>query len=305
MKKLYFLFFSNFIFLAFCFGQTTIKTKEVKINYTDGLDVFNVCINNPQITYNVNYEYFWYNEFTGLKSTKGGVGGNLLHGKYNLYDINGNLINESYYNLGIITSEKKWDAFGNLISIEKYKNNKTIYWKFKDENNWVEWIGQPMFIGSVKKVYDYFGNITEIATNLPNSVTPKIQYKLFSTSSNKIIREYTKIIHWSGSDSPSYVGKYYEYYDNGKPKIEGQFDEIAENIRIGIWKIYNENGTIDYTLKYKSDIQKWENGKLKMAGGYFFNSEENTWVLDGVWKWYSNDGVLLESKTYNRGSLIN
>src|SRR6266705_834750 len=35
---------------SFAIGQTIVKSKEVKVTYTNGYQVFNICIANPQMT---------------------------------------------------------------------------------------------------------------------------------------------------------------------------------------------------------------------------------------------------------------
>ena len=81
--------------------SVTIKTELKTIEYNNGREIFNIYKINPNISFNEKLDYYWYNEFSKIKSTKGSSGGNLLHGKYQFFDEKGNLINESNYKSGL------------------------------------------------------------------------------------------------------------------------------------------------------------------------------------------------------------
>jgi antitoxin component YwqK of YwqJK toxin-antitoxin module len=152
MKKLFNIL--TFTLLAFASdGQTSIQTKEVKIPYTNGYEIFRICISGCAVSFGDKQEYFWYTEFSKIKSTKGGSGGNLLHGNYKFYDEHGNLRQDKSYYLGLPDgSEKNWDSLGNITSQTKYNKGKIVYWKFQnDEKNWIELIGQIFQEGTIKK----------------------------------------------------------------------------------------------------------------------------------------------------------
>ena len=47
------------------------------------------------------------------------------------------------------------------------------------------------------------------------------------------------------------LGKYISFYQNGNKKVEGQYSDILENTKIGIWKWYKENGKPDGQETFK------------------------------------------------------
>jgi hypothetical protein len=57
--------------LFLSFAQQVSKTDEIRITYTNGIEVFNVCQVNPIIVWDDDFEYYWYTEFSKIKSTKG------------------------------------------------------------------------------------------------------------------------------------------------------------------------------------------------------------------------------------------
>ena len=97
-------FFMNIV----CYGQTSIQTKEIKINYTNAIEIFKICVSGCVTNYDVKNEYFWYTDFSKIKSTEGGSGGNLLHGNYKLFDENGNLRQDKNYYFGLPDGTEKY-----------------------------------------------------------------------------------------------------------------------------------------------------------------------------------------------------
>ena len=283
------------------YAQTSIQTKEIKIPYTNGLEVFNVCVSNCQTTFDDKKEYFWYTEFSKIKSTKGGSGGDLLHGNYKFFDENGNLRQDKNYYLGLPEgSEKNWDSIGDIISQTKYTKGEVIYWKFKDEGGeLIEHIcvngkkGFFMSKGWVKNIYSKYNRLSSEQTFLAfDSAHVKSYFE-----SGKLSKEYN-------SYSMNYMaGKYTSYYENGKTRTDGQFYEgkTYSNIQVGTWKFYKSDGTLNGTLQYKANIELWDNGNYKDVGGYILDSDNKTWLKTGEWRWYDEEGKFQSSKKYERG----
>ena len=304
MKVIYsFILIGMNYFIPFSvFGQTpvqnNIQTKEIKLNYTNGKEVFRICITNPQLKFDDNQEYFWFTEFSKIKSTKGGAGGNLLHGNYKLYDEKGNLRQEKNYYLGLKDGkDNNWDSLGNITSIFKYKKGDCVYMKFKEGKYWVELFGVWLLEGSIKKCYTEYNTLISEETYLKDN---KEHVKTFYEFSGKLNEDYY-LRHGEGHR----VGKYICYYENGKIQTEGQFyDGEWTDIKDGTWKFYKLNGTLKATELYKTEIKKFDNGELKSAGGYIFNSIANEWAKTGEWRWFKNsdngDGVE-EIKNYEWG----
>lgn len=279
------------------YGQTIIKTIEKQIRYTDGLEIFNICLQNCVTKFDDKKEYYWYTSFSNIKSTKGGSGGDLLHGNYKFYDKNGKLLQDKNYYLGLPNgSEKNWDSLGNITSHIRYNKGEIVYWKFQNEEKyWIEFNG-PMFkVGTIRKVYTNYNVLISEDINLPNL---RKQIKTFYEYSGKLKESYTTL----GFDVDNLIGKYTSYFENGKIEVDGQYyDGDYPNIQIGTWKWYKSDGTLKATEIYKAEFEKWVNGDIKVAGGYIFDSVNNTWIKIGVWRWYSEEGKFLSRKNYNWG----
>lgn len=292
--------FTICIFILFSYSsycQTSIQTKEVKIQYSNGYEIFRVCKTGCSVNYDDKKEYSWYTEFSNIKTTKGGSGGNLLHGNYKFYDELGNLRQDKNYHLGLPDgSEKNWDSLGNITSQAKYNKGTMVYWKFQnDEKYWIEWIGPLFENGTVKKVYSQFNTLLSEQTMLTRF---KQKTKTYYEYSGKLKEEYTT----TGFGGEYMSGKYTKYFENGKIQTEGQFyDGEFLNIRDGIWRWYKSDGTLEVTTQYKANVEKWASGEYKVVGGLVFDSNSNEWLKTGEWNWYSEDGSLQSSKVFNFG----
>lgn len=294
MKKPIYLLLLTFL-TNISYGQTTIQTKEIKIQYINGNELFNICTTGCATTFEDNKEYFWCTEFSTIKSTKGGSGGNLLHGNYKHYDENGNLRQYKNYYLGLLDGDTKdWDSLGNITSKAKYSKGNIIYWKFQNKSKfWVETNGGIFKEGRSIKIYTQNNSLISEKILLPNFSE---HTKTFYENSGKIKEDYTS----SGGDYLE--GKYTSYFENGKIEVEGQyFDRQLTNIKVGTWKWYKSDGTIDYTQKFKANVEKWPNGEIKVLGGYIFDIENNSWVKTDEWRWYTEDGKFQSSKKYKWG----
>ncbi len=275
-------------------GQTC-QSKEVKVKYSDGLEIFNVCENNPEITFKEQKRYYWYTKFSKIKSTKGGSGGLLLHGNYKLYGENGNLLKEQNYALGLEHGGGKiWDSVGSIIQITKHNSGEYLYWKFKDEDDyWIEHIGPLFQKGWTKRVYTKYGRLLEDRKMSDNAKTQvEIYYE------NGELKEEYFIF---GMSDGANTGKYISYYNNGKVKVQGQFyegDYTNSDIKDGIWIWYSENGTLETEEQYRVELEVWPDDELKLVGGYLYDSNSQLWFKTGKWVWYTEEGKFLRKKEY-------
>ncbi len=288
------------LFPSLSYEQNSVQTKEIKLKYTNGYEVFRICTSGCQTNFDDKKEYFWYNEFSRIKSTKGGSGGDLLHGDYKFYDEAGNLrMNRTYY-LGLPdANEKKWDSLGNVISLAKYNKGILVYLKELDEKKyWIEYNGEFLKEGNNRKIYTQFNILVSEETFLSDL---RRHFKIYYENFGNLEEEYTT----SGIDRDYYAGKYTAYYENGKLKAEGQFCEgvLYNNIKVGTWKFYNSDGTLDVSQNYKAEILKWDNGEMKSCGGYFYENESNSWIKIGEWQYFNEDGKLKSKETYKMGIL--
>jgi len=272
-----------------------IQTKEIKINYSNGTNVFNVCITNPSFVFDKKKEYYWYSEISDskeIKSTEGGCGGNLLNGKNHFFDINGNLMEMRNFNLGLVDGESKyWDSTGSLWKIYKYNLGNLVYRKWKVLGGWFEDIGTFMTNGYIKRNYDEI-DILESESIYRDGKYYKKDYHKYS---KKIQYQYCTQFFCD----TCLIGKFSSFYENGNKKAEGQYSNTLSDVKVGIWKFYKENGLLEGQETYKEELQKWSNGKWKKTGGYLFDTDSKKWVKNGKWDFFDEDGNLIESKIFD------
>jgi antitoxin component YwqK of YwqJK toxin-antitoxin module len=296
------------------FGQN----KEVKINYTNGTEVFEVLTNkNPNISFDEEKEYFWYTEFTNIKTTKGGSGGLLLNGNYKFYNESGNLENEINYKLGLKHGvQKNWDADGTVILNNEYIEGRAVYTKFRnDQGIFISWENpiDPFSIqqskGAIKKQFDKYNQLEMVIKYHDLALTQMTEYYTYSNQKDK---EYFK----AGFGGGPLYGKYTKWYSDGQVKVDGQYYEPEEfsmggmicyecdpEIRVGTWTWYNEDGTIDSQSTYKADISYWDNGSIKSVGGLIKSGGE--WLKHGKWIFHDEEESWeKEEKKYEWGNEV-
>lgn len=298
MKKLTFAILLIYIKSFSVYGQTKVQTKEVKISYTNGYEIFSICTLGCQTTFDDKLDYFWYTDFSKIKSLKGGSGGSLLHGDYKFYDELGNLRQNINYYLGLRDGNGKyWDSLGNITSITKYDKGEIVYWKFKDKDDyWIEHIGRLFTDGWIKKTYTSHNSLILEQTMLPNFIIHTRTFYEFET--NKVKEDYFS----DGFGDDCLRDKYLVYFANGKIKTEGQFyDGECTNVRVGVWKWYKADGTLELIEEYKAYIEKWSNGDYKVVGCLVFDKSSNMWLKNGIWFWFTEDGKIEKRKKFKLG----
>ena len=94
------------------------------------------------------------------------------------------------------------------------------------------------------------------------------------------------------------VKKEIQFFENGKRRIEGCFDELGR--RDGVWNSYYEDGKLWSTSEYEHGLQQgmnkvnYSNGKVRFEG--FWKNDKQI----GTWKFYSEKGELLKSEDYSK-----
>lgn len=275
--------------------NATIPVEQKIIQYNNGREIFYICRSNPINNFNEDLEYFWYNEYSKIKSTKGGAGGNLLHGKYQFFDVNGNLLTEVNYYAGLQDGiSKSWDSSGTVIELFKFNKGKLIYSKFKSNNsdNIIEWNGPALEKGSIKKIYTSYGRLEQTEEMLDGFKFKVTEYYL---------KGQIKKIYTTGILDMMY-DEYIEYYENGKMKLYGKFED---NWKSGEWKKFNEAGILIYSEKHRINRQYTTDNKKISEGGEYYDTNKNEWVRDGLWIWYTDNGEdILSTKEYNYGNEV-
>ncbi|NLP59315.1 retropepsin-like aspartic protease [Lutibacter sp. B1] len=290
------------------------ENKEITIKYKNGVEVFNINLGNEQHNYKEDKEYFWYTEFSKIKSTKGGSGGNLLNGNYKFYDENGNLLIDENYSMGLKDGDrKKWDEKGELTEINKYEDGVSVYWKYHPDGDdgWVEQIGEMLNDGWIKNSYTKYGRLVAKQETFFDELDKikKLKTKTtlyFSNSENQIKEVFITPMMFNNS----LIGKYQKYYENGQIEVSGEFFDSFKNgiknyfgnIRIGDWKWYKENGDLDGQGKYKAELEYWDNGNIKFVYGMIYDNNE--WIKHGFQYSFNEDGKGIAGKSeYTWGEL--
>jgi antitoxin component YwqK of YwqJK toxin-antitoxin module len=281
----------------FSYGQTpSTEKKEIRLQ-GGGYASFFVLKENPQLIFNPDKEYFWFSDFSGIQSTKGGAGGQLLHGKHQQFLPNGMLNLEMNFNNGLKNGVvKEWDKEGTLIEDSKYQNDDLIYYKFKNEEGYyIEWIGELFKKGSIKNVYADDGRqLLQKDQLIENFKAIKTIYYPYSKGTVQ-----TSFVASLNGDLK--YGYYKAYYKNGQINIDGNYENTN---RVGIWKFYDEFGTLTSTENYRIHKEYYPNGKIKIEGGEYYDPTTKSWVKHGYWWSYNPEGDS-DLKIYNHGTETN
>lgn len=296
MKKKYLLFICLSIFTGITsLGQNCIK-KEIKIDYQNGREIFTICDNNPSVVFLSNIDYYWYNDYSGLKSTKGDSGGKLLNGEYKFYAKTGEMKLSENYVMGVKEGlHKEWDSMGNLTSVTKYLNGKSLSYKYYSKNGYAEHTGEIGHSGWKKKSYDASGTLTSIQEMIGENVVIKTYNKHLVLISDELYKDVLL----------SCLLKIRVFYDNGKLKVTGNFyDKYYKPMKIGEWIFYDEKGEPNGVDMYKVEEEFFPNGNIKIRSNYIFSTERNLWEKDGYSEHYTEKGNIEYVYKYEWGKII-
>lgn len=105
------------------------------------------------------------------------------------------------------------------------------------------------------------------------------------------------------NDAGEKTGSWVKYFDNGKIKYGGQFNNDKP---IGKFTYYYKNGSVKAVSIFSDDgkiahnISYYENGKL-LAEGKYVNQQK-----DSIWKYYLNEksNPCISTETYIKGILV-
>lgn len=296
MKNKYFLLIYLLIFAGLTsLAQNCIK-KEIKIDYQNGREIFTVCDNNPATTFINNIDYFWYNDYSGLKSTKGGNGGKLLNGEYKFYSTNGEMKLSENYVFGVKEGlHKQWDSLGNLISVTKYFKGKSLNYKYYSKNGYAEHTGEIGQSNWKKKSY----NVSGILTSVQEMIGENVVVKTYNKNSVLVSEEIYKDVLLSC------LLKIKIFYDSGKLKVSGNYyDKYYKPMKIGEWKFYDENGDLNGIDKYKVEEEFFPNGNIKTLTNYILTKGNDLWERHGYTEHYTENGDFEYVYNYQWGRIV-
>jgi len=299
MKNIYVIILSFSYFISFSQNN---PTELITLKYVDVTIKANICVTNPIIEYNEEKEYFWYLEDIGIKSTKGASGGRLLHGKFDIFDKDGNLLLQEYYKNGLKNGKSLiFNTSGEIMEKRIYEDGLTIYWKrpeyYDSTKYYVESIGYPYFEDTLRIYYSYGKLYKEIITiNDSDRIRLNLIYYKFN---NQLSHKY-----YTHGLFSILIGEYNEYYENGNISVKGYYARNdVDDFKEGIWTWYDNEGNITSSFRYKLYEEYYENGNLKFIGSMIYDDETNEWLRHGTWNTYNEEGKGKETIVYNWGNM--
>jgi len=278
------------LLLSITLQSQNIHTKEIKVTYDNGFEIFNIITDKIDIKFKENLEYNWYNEYSGQSSSKGGSGGSLLHGKYSMFDENGRLKLQCFYKYGLQDSTSiSWNDNGEISTKYVFKNGVQTYNKIRfDDGGWCEIysiMGKPDYqvkrytnrniLERVEKCIPTDPFIIEIVAYFPNL---------------KTIME-----HSFACGIFNYYGEYKEYFQNGSIKCSGNYDKkYKRGLKVGLWLVYNESSKQLDSIKYKLSEKILNPAGEKEIGSLVFSPELKDWIKTGHWYHITNSGEVID-----------
>jgi len=247
------------------------------------------------------------------------------------YYKNGKLYKEVYYKDGKKNGiEKEYDENGTIITITEYKNDFIISREKinrKDEKGLKQGIWKEFYPNN--RIYK--------EVNYKNDTIIGV-YKEYDKDGKVVVKKvYEKGIEKNEekSDTLDVLEWREEYYDNGKIKYYGAFNN---NIKVGLHKEYDAEGTTIVAKEYNENGEliaeglidtlnrkqsEWklyyETGEIKAIGKYFNNQKVGEWLfyyrdgkleqkgkykknaIDGKWIWYYPNGNVWREEYYDSG----
>jgi len=190
---------------------------------------------------------------------------NKKRGKWVTFHINGSVhVDGTYINDMKNGIFKTFDKRGDLISLEKYRDDKLIV--DTEESVILDLRNTYYNDGTIKSTGGYVDGKKEGT------------HRNYDDEGNiigaEIYRKGEKMADGIVNQQGDYQGFWKLYYDTGELRAEGEYEN---NDRIGEWKFYHKNGEIEHKAKYVAGLPQ------------------------GRWTWYFDNGSLRREEFYRRG----
>ena len=273
-------------------GHYNSKGQKV-IQYDNGTEIFGLSTRYWE-SHSLEKEYTWYTKYDGVKTTKGYSKGTLLHGEYSFYYSNGKAAKVSNYYHGLIHGYvKSYNTSGGLLTKAHYEYGVMDYFEHINDEGLLEiWEGPIGDIGSTRKTYYASNSIKSYLKIMPNNKFAQKQY----FKNGNIEAEFT-----TKGGLYYFVDNYKLYNEQGYKIFEGRY---FENCKTGIWIAYKEDGSYDFSARFKVYTELHYNGNVKLRGSYYWDAITEEWVKDGLWITYSYDGeTMTKFENYSFGKL--
>ena len=290
MKRLTIFAFLGFLAISFTLQGQNIHTKEIKETLSNGFTVFNIITDNIKMKFKEDLEYSWYNEFSGQQYSTGAAGGNLLHGKYSIFDETGRLTGQGYYKFGLSDSVWfLWDNYGRIINKYIYKNGIQRFWWFTNEKYIFE-------VYSSSKEPDYKRSVYTLDNKLVSqekciSANPIIWEVQDYYENSKRLRAHYYLFLFGNK----YYGQYEDFFENGSINRSGNYDKKYKlGLKVGLWLVFNESSNQIDTLKYKLSETILNSVGEKEVGSLVYSPEFKDWIKYGYWYHIDNKGSVID-----------
>ena len=160
-------------------------------------------------------------------------------------------------------------------------------------------------VGDMKVVATYLEGrlVTTKTTNYPNRKKETEEMFLAAPSIQQTQDDFWNLTFadYRSEGADMRHGPSRSWYDNGKPRHEGNYDHDKKD---GMFTFWHGNGQMAATGEYKADKEVgawvwWHQNGLKASFGDFKEG-----YLVGQWRWWGEDGQLAKQKTYDGSEKI-
>jgi predicted aspartyl protease len=286
MKKLIILIL--FLFPLILKGQK-INTKEIKVTFDNGFEIFNILTDKIDIIYREDLDYHWYNELSGHQSSTGASGGSLLHGKYSSFDEKGSLTLQGYYKFGLEDSIfTSWNK-GLVCTKVIFKEGVLKYlWEKYESGRIFEQFSSDQYKSDYKVTLYSANGLLESETKCISFNPYVLETKNFYPNS-RMLEE-----HYYCAEKNRFYGQYNQYFENGSIKCTGNYDKKFKlGQKIGLWLVYNEGSNKIDSLKYRLSETIINSEGEKIIGSLVYSSQINDWIRYGNWYKIDKNGLVL------------
>ncbi|MBI9068058.1 MAG: hypothetical protein JEZ09_12250 [Salinivirgaceae bacterium] len=103
------------------------------------------------------------------------------------------------------------------------------------------------------------------------------------------------------NDNESLLKKEIQYYENGKKRYEGHFNN---NKKDGEWIFWFENGNIWSEGYFKAGIRSGKSKVFHENGSLYYDGAYSEGKKQGIWHFYNPEGIEVNWVKYEKGSII-
>ncbi len=167
---------------------------------------------------------------------------NKKSGEFKFYYANKVLAAEGNYKSGKPAGTwKHYYANTQLKTEQDFENNVTKYYA---ENGFISSYTKVTKDSTLNLIYSNKtnGNVSYKFVDIPNdSGFVSVNYEFYENKNIKLIQSLAYLVKGTNTSFSGTVGKYSEFWDNGKVKVQGNY---SKSKRVGIWKYFDKTGKL-------------------------------------------------------------